>query len=637
MTGFEKTASFDQTEYNVIHLLLHSYDYITADEIAEKCGISLRSLRSRMNGIRKRIEACGCTLDAVRSRGYKIPDSQGKFHLKEALSREGPARISYEGNRTDAIIRTLMLNDDHYCTMDWLADTLYVSRSTVKNELNQVNAVLAEKNLRVEAKARCGLRLRGTEMNKRRLAVEHTAASLHRTGELYMFLDLFMNEENIPEHQIIETLRKGGIRLSDLSLADVLLYLSAANQRMKEGKFIREKRDIAPLSEDVYNTAAEIMLAMSRYWGYPVRPEETAGLAWFIHSRLPFVQSGADTEEAGRILDRTAELFYEKYRLRMEPYFLRGKMLTAIRDTLVQLRGHGSLHKLTTRQIRKEYPFSYQLAVTTAAAFQEVAGLTFTGNSFFYFTTLYRNELMHRHLPPRRALLVCGYGPTAAENVRFLLERSICFLKIADTCMYSEINEKNLSAYDLIISTIPICRRFPIPAVNISPFVSRDDLDEVREKAILTRKGDFVPQIYFHPELFLTVPSGYRLTDAVKLEARTLTEIMGTDNAEEILSASLADAEVLPSGIAFIHCRELSRPLPLFFGFAAPDPLFLHGEMAYLFIFFVDGKYEGKITAHAVSLLRSLKAGEVKQYAVTNPDYPHLLDLIHAAEMKREV
>ena len=627
-------TAIDKTEYDIINFLLHAHDYVTAEEIAAGCELSLRTVRSHMNTVRRRIESYGCSLRAVRSKGYMIPDSHSRFLLKETFSRIGPRTILCDGSRTDAIISLLMENDDHFITMSSLADTLYVSRSTINHDLLEVNEKLNSYQLSVEARARCGLRLKGSEQNRRKLLVQRSSVSLHDNGEINMFLDLFLNQKNRQEYSVLSAIRRCGIHMSDLSLTEVLLYILIANARMAHGRFIAgETEEVSSLPAVLYENSAGIIHMLASWGGYAVQDSEISGLAAVIAARQPLHPSGdADTDMAGRIEKRAVSLIYEQYRFQLDPYFQRSFLLPALSYTLAMLKRPEPLHKVSFKSIQRDFPFPYRLAEATGQAFQEESGLFFNHNNYLYFTAMYRNEIMRLHHPPRCALLVCGYGRLASENVRFLVEHGISFLKITDTCMYSEIDEKNLSAYDLIISTIPISRPMPIPIVNITPFVTSDDLDAIRDKASWVRPGEFIPQIYLPADLFRSYTEETALSAAETETAMAVEDILEVENPQTILQDGIDHAEVLPNGIALCSCQELHCRIPMIFGFAASHPFMIQGQLAYLVIFIANGTYEAKVAAYFVSRFRSLSFADVRRYALTNPDYPHLLDLISSVE-----
>jgi lichenan operon transcriptional antiterminator len=625
-------TTFDKTEYDVINFLLHSYDYVTANEIAANCDIPLRNLRSRINSIRERIESYGCTLSSIRSRGYRIPDSRSKLLLKQAFNKSGPGTVLSDGDRTDAIISLLLKNDDHYFTMNMLADKLYVSRSTINHDLIKVNEKLAEYNLSIEAKARCGLQLKGSEISKRKLLLERSSVSLHDSGEIYQFLDLFMNPQNGPEYRLLNVIRRSSIHMTDLSMSEVLLYILIANHRMISGKFIEREEDNPSIPQTILDTASETIRMMSFCGGYTAYPGEISNLAAIIAARVPLHPSvGTNTDESYRILRRILELIYDRYRFKLDSYFQRSFMLPAISYTLAMLRRPEPLHKIDIKSIKDDFPFPYRLAEATGQAFLEESGLQFDKNNYLFFTAMYRNEIVHLHHPPRCALLVCGYGSLAAENVRFLVERGISFLKITDTCMYSELDDKNLNAYDLIISTMPISRSLPLPVINITPFVTNDDLDKIKDQASWVRQSEFIPQMYFRPELFLSFTDKTSLHAAVKETALELADTLEIEDAEQFMYDSINHAAILPNGIVLAACQGLNRQIPMIFGFVAKHSMVMQDQKVYLVIFIANGKYEGKLSAYFADSFKNLSFPDVKEYAETNPDYPHLLDLLNSS------
>jgi hypothetical protein len=138
--------------------------------------------------------------------------------------------------------------------------------------------------------------------------------------------------------------------------------------------------------------------------------------------------------------------------------------------------------------------------------------------------------------------------------------------------------------------------------------------------------------MYLRPDLFLSFRDKISLHAAVKETAMRLSDVLEIDTSEQLLYDSIDRASVLSNGIVLAACQGLSRRIPMIFGFAASHPMVMQDQKVYLVLFIADGKYEAEVSAHFGARFRSLTLTDVRQYAETAPDYPHLLDLIDTGQ-----
>lgn len=87
-------------------------------------------------------------------------------------------RISY-------LLRRLLLSED-YMKLDELAEELFVSESTVKNDLKAVKHLFSLHGLSVAHRPKYGLRLTGDEMKLRYCLAEHVFQQEHPNPALYL-------------------------------------------------------------------------------------------------------------------------------------------------------------------------------------------------------------------------------------------------------------------------------------------------------------------------------------------------------------------------------------------------------------------------------------------------------------------
>ena len=91
----------------------------------------------------------------------------------------------YEGGRLPAdseeridYLLALFLNREEYQKLEDLSEFLFVSPKTLSNEMKKVEYILSKFSLRIERRPHYGMRIEGTEVNKRRCILQHFFLSL---------------------------------------------------------------------------------------------------------------------------------------------------------------------------------------------------------------------------------------------------------------------------------------------------------------------------------------------------------------------------------------------------------------------------------------------------------------------------
>ena len=122
----------------IVKELLELYDSITTEELAERIGISLSSVRHRMNEVRELFGKYGIAVISISKKGIKIEAStvqrNNMYNFIQGLAYSTSETKEY---RKDYILKTLFEYSDNY-TLQLFAEELYVSKKAISNDLKEV-------------------------------------------------------------------------------------------------------------------------------------------------------------------------------------------------------------------------------------------------------------------------------------------------------------------------------------------------------------------------------------------------------------------------------------------------------------------------------------------------------------------
>src|SRR5699024_4139611 len=154
---------------NILELLLKKKSgYLTTQEMALTLSVSAKTVQRRLKALSEELGKNGAKISSIRSKGTRLViEDESLFYAflgdkpKETIFKvESPTqRIYYIGQ--------LLLYTNSYIKSQELAEKLFISTSQLTKDLFEVKKILAEFNLRLSSKPNYGLKIIGTEFNKR--------------------------------------------------------------------------------------------------------------------------------------------------------------------------------------------------------------------------------------------------------------------------------------------------------------------------------------------------------------------------------------------------------------------------------------------------------------------------------------
>lgn len=181
------------------------------------------------------------------------------------------------------MISILLIESSEYITLSKIADTLYVSRATIINDLNNVKEYLKSGNLTVLSHANKGLRVEGFESDKRNFLLKAILSDKDYKNLIYSVNkeNVLMDSEMDKIHKIInEQEHYHETYLTDSSYNKLKNYIIISISRLRRGEMI-EHQDI--ICEETHSMAKDILKYISQYCNVMTTADEEAYLSKFLN------------------------------------------------------------------------------------------------------------------------------------------------------------------------------------------------------------------------------------------------------------------------------------------------------------------------------------------------------------------
>ena len=451
--------------------LSRSEGWTPASEIAEHLGVSTRTVRSYVTAVK----VAAAPLDVILSSpdGYRLNrDAHAEF-----ASRDRTAERAGTPRERMTFLVTRLTHAGVELDVHELADSLFVSESTIEGDLRQVRALAREAGLEL---VRDGdhVRLEGTDAGHRRIVSRlfseeqaHGLVDLRRVQESFGIDDLSGFKTDV-----IAVLETQGYTINEFVLDRVLLHTAIAVERSRGSALA----DQAPEPGDP--VAVDLDRLVAEHFGTRLPAGELTALTTLLTTRagtrvIPRDEPG----EHVAVLRRIVEHAQEEFLVDLDDDAFLTRLGAHVGNLVIRAReGVGNPNPLA-RTIKTSYPLTYELAVFIAAEIQSEFAISIGEDEIAYIALHIGSHLERRatHGARLTAVLVSpGY-----HDIADLLERRILpalgdEVAIDRVLTRTDVDPAALQA-DLVISTVPWEVR-PANVVIVQPFPTDADLDAVR-------------------------------------------------------------------------------------------------------------------------------------------------------------
>ncbi|MFJ5758991.1 BglG family transcription antiterminator [Neobacillus sp. NPDC093182] len=483
----------------IIELLSHK-EPVTSEYLAKVLGVTSRTIRNDVKTLNLELKKIGVQIEASRGVGYFIDSALGQqvtelieelFMLQEEEHGNTPVlpeeRILY-------ILKRIIMADD-FIAAEQLANELFVSKSTVDNDLKQVEKLLEKYDLKLFKKQNYGIKLLGNEMNIRFCLSESLANRKNEQAELEneIIADVNIDEIKAITKEYIEEL---SFSMAELPLNNLVMHIAIAIQRIKKGKNVEAGSiELDQLENQVeYEVAAKIVKSIEDKYAIKIPLGEVAYITIHLLGAKHFEDKDFHQSDFVELVweshyQLVANILSEINRvyridLREDRELIYGLGLH-LRSAINRLKYRMNLRNPMLTEIKRNYPFSFELGIVAAEIIQNNSELVVNEDEIGYIAIHLEAAVERMKNKKRRQMkrvaIVCASGLGTAKLLAASVESVFSGIDIVGTYPSYSIADIKKEEVDLILSTIPIRQESPIPSLHINAILTEKDIEKVRE------------------------------------------------------------------------------------------------------------------------------------------------------------
>lgn len=467
---------------DIVGELLKADRTMTISGLAKHFKVSERTIRNDLNSINDWLEENGLSLITLGGSGRiqyqpEIEEVQ-RFVLENDF-------YSYKLSREERKLLTaaILLSSSEYTTLAGIADTLFVSRVTVINDLDDVKQYIAQEKLRVISHSSKGLRVEGDESRKRRMLLlmnraQQEFGQLDFAGStLKRLMGIDSEEQAIIQKIVNEQEHANKSFLTDDSFQELTLYLSILLKRVRQGEFVEQQSE---LHNPRYPMAAGILKYLSQYCRIVITEAEVLYLSTLLTGlrylkkddfNSDIVKTQLITRQFIEAVSRTLELdfnndyvFYENLSNHLQSIF-------ELSD--IPFKENPVLKKVLEKNRQVEFAVEKNREIIEKYIRRALTGAELTYIAVHICAAIERkkNKEVAFHV-----IVVCHGGIGTSQLLLERLKKHFNF-QIVDVMSAHEVKRIQSGQADMVISTVrlPDCG---IDSVVVTP--SLDDADYLR-------------------------------------------------------------------------------------------------------------------------------------------------------------
>lgn len=500
-TGMERVIQ-------IAMLLLESEKPIVVDEIASKLKVSNKTIRNDFIKLRHAVEREGLTLVKKTGVGTSIegPESN-KLNLLQSIKREMGYVEPYSPEGRHNYILEKLFMEGAPVTSYGLAEELFVSITTLHNDLKHVEEWLKPYNLKIVKKRNSQIEIAGKEEDYRKAISgiilrgrETDEANIAPGQECNGRIDFFSMLQlkaliDIDYGKIQDIVNELEIQLqfrfSQEAYISLIIHIAIAIKRINNERKILLSDEIANSIKDTKEFLYAKKMGLQIEEAFKILlPETEIGyitlhiLGSKMHERdlvelnVPF----ENAEELEIVVEIAKNIIYvasDTLHINLnDDHALMNGLILHLRPTVNRLKYGLTLRNPILEDIKTNYSDIFGVAWLSSGVFEKYLNVKIPESEIGYIT-LHLAAAVERNVRKIKTLVVCHSGIGTSQLLSERLKRSFKEIEIIGIVSSAALKGQILEDTQIIISTVPLTINRPV--LVISPLFTRADIQKVEQ------------------------------------------------------------------------------------------------------------------------------------------------------------
>ncbi|WP_079708676.1 BglG family transcription antiterminator [Paraliobacillus ryukyuensis] len=540
-------------QQQILKELIGQSNPITSEQLAILIQVTSRTIRNDIKQLNNELIGSGATIVSARGHGYHLDiakENEFKQFIQSLIDPDESIPVEPE-DRVHYLVKKFLLYPD-YLKIEDLAEDLFVSRSTLKNDIKDVKVVLNKYKLDLIKQPNYGLKVSGEEKHIRYCIAEilfrRTATiSENNSEKAWLLPDDQMDQIRLT---VLKRLKEFNFNLSDIALHNLVVHIAIACRRIKNEQYIslvnRDEKDTQNKKE--YQVAELIIKDIESTVQLTFPDVEIYYVAMHLLGTKIFLnkkQSEIENTFDKSILQTVDQLVHQvEEQLRLDiigDRELYAGIAIHLKPAIHRYKHHMNIRNPMLEAIKVNYPVAFEAGVIASKVIEKIHNIKIDENEIGYIALHFGAAIERTKLQtkPKRCLIVCTTGLGSSQLLFYKLRAKygnqltiIAATELHNLPKYSEDD------IDFIISTVSLPEWITIPHVVVSTLLGDGELNEIT--AIVENRSMSLINRYLDPDLIYLNLSISTPVDVITFLGNKLIE---QERVDEGIVESIMDRE----------------------------------------------------------------------------------------------
>lgn len=482
----------------ILKLLLESKKSLTGEEISRLIGVSSRTIRTDIKNLNDLLKENGGVINSEKSKGYslQIKDKEAfnKFHISEEDNNILEVKVSTPEERISYIITKLLfnaLNDEQITQMD-LADEMFISLSTLKNDLKEVEKKLAKYDLKIISYKTKGMMIYGNESQVRYCISEYIFNNTenYNIEDNEFYKNIFEEIDFYKIREItLKIISKYSIKLTDAAFKNMLIHIAIMIKRANTRNLIVYTIDQINIFEKTKEFQVVNELMKEIYEKLDIDMVETEVYYITQHLIASKRYSEIDQNETEDEYEYIIQLVIDKVKEVTEIDFASDKQLIIglkihLKTAINRMKFGMNIRNEMLEVIKSNYHLAFQIAVIASKVIEEKEKIVVDENEIGYIAIHFGAALSRKGIDNevdfKTAIIVCSTGIGTAFLIREKIKEHFKNkIKVVKTISMYELDNETIESVDLILTTIPVKNMKSKKIIEVSNLLNNNELKKI--------------------------------------------------------------------------------------------------------------------------------------------------------------
>lgn len=451
--------NIDERMKDILRILIQHNGKTTSETLAIQLGISARTVRKCIALHKKTLSDYGIMIVTKGRKGLEMKTNGNDISY---LLQNDSIIPDNQESRLRYLMQYLLMSNE-YVKLDDIAEAMSISRSTMNRLFKDAKLKLYEYHLEVRSKPSYGMKIVGSELQKRLCLVQFCIPPYQ--SQLHSFFKQLGNkayeEEKIIRALILNTLEQYNFRMTEVGYNNLVLHLLVSLYRIRSNQDIGEQLELSKTCKE-YQIAVEIANRMEKEFTISMSESEIDYLQIHLMGKqildqkdLPMITKQVETL-VNNCNIRIKECLGYDFQSDFELFTLLAVHMIPL---LTRIEFGLDMPNPMLTDIKMHLFKGYECAVIVSQVLEEETGNVVSEGELGYLAMHYALALerLNEQRNARQILLIC---PSGMGTSRLLMHRLVKQYNIQEENMkvidMRELKEIDLSTIDYIISTVPI-------------------------------------------------------------------------------------------------------------------------------------------------------------------------------------